>query len=120
MKSTKAVSFMNLFYAVQVELAERGRTEFEMGVNDPKWHKAYYEAKKQFPEAMEIFDVLGEEDPFVYGLEIGILDSFRAKHLVPVNDKVYRTEWVEGIKDKLSEVDNNVGEVAKYICDLVG
>ncbi len=119
-KSTKEISNLNLFYAIQVELAERGKTEFEM--DRVEWHKAYYDAKNHFPDVMEHFEVRLRINPYLHGLETGIQYSLLTGHLsmiVSANGEKYRTERIEGIKQHLSKVDNNTKEIAKYICDLI-
>jgi len=120
MKSTEEISHLDLFYAIQNELNKRGKKKFE--VDMVKWHKAYFDAKLEFPEVMEHFDARFSIVPYVQELADGIHDSLHAGHLSMVSyypKLLVKTEKIEGIEKHLSGVNSNTEEIAKYICDLV-
>jgi hypothetical protein len=105
-----------VFAEVWTELKKQNRGEYPLGLR--RLHKAFWEAKEQYPVVMQGFGCEGSAgEPYLYELtecidefrQEGLLALIPGKGITIIGDK----KKLENIFEKRAEVE----ETAKYICD---
>ncbi|HTY43707.1 MAG TPA: hypothetical protein VMC80_00490 [Patescibacteria group bacterium] len=124
--ATKTLHPSNFVWAVFLEMANRGKTEFPISRVD--WHKAFYDAREEFGKRLPEFDVLKTINPYVHDLEEGIHYAILCGHLSSIicsshGGNTYRLENLDGLRRVQSEFSRPqqelLGEFARYVVDRV-
>jgi hypothetical protein len=106
------VSPEDIFEAFLYEQNSRGRTEWQR--HDKKVHRAFYLAKKEFPDLMEAYSVLLRTEPYSHTLDRMFWEFRQARILARVDENI-----VIRNPKALEKPDETLGRVAEYICDRV-
>jgi hypothetical protein len=113
MATEVAYSAYDIFDAfLREQLARHGN---EWPRRDPQMHRAFYKAKEAFPDEMQKVEFLLRTAPYCHQLadiivryrQAGILTSDEGRTITLLR------------ADELSEPDDNLRKVAKFICDLL-
>ena len=112
MVTATEVSPGDIFEAFLYEQKSRGRTEWKR--YNKKVHRAFYDAKKEFPDLMDAYDFLLRTEPYSHTLNSMHQEFRQAKILALVDENV-----VVRNPELLKEPSKELRAVARYICDRV-